>query len=1617
MSKKKKMVETGENSLEKRISALETMIAKLMSKMEQWECTRDKQYRGIISTLESVVCELDEGKLPIVQKKECESKESDGDNEKSSNVEVETHRKVAENRAEITLETMEKMEEEELTKPELMLFKRFGLDKVKTENWKESAPRFPKPENNDEKDISKYLRIRLQEAILAKYSRLSFANRLVEAYQDFGSYPDMFEDPYTTCVKILAGSDDGQFRQQPDMSTHTYLAECLEACYGQKPSIIREIAEGALDAGWASWILYHLDEISKKPMWFTALKAKSNDWNLMTDAEQAKWICTNDPSAWIPASQYWVQCKNSKNLHRRPKEASVKVFQREQEMKESHGASRDRRVEKAAPKQSWSKENVEAKRTNPTGGDKAQSPGAANRKPPFDAAARRVDAKMANTEGAHAENMHLIYARIEMPEGVKVKALVDTGCTQSLIRSDVLPESLLKKIRPAQLIVRGINPLDSFQVKGMVSIPVKFENGSEEIIEFVVMDSLTEQVLLGMDLIGREQCSLRRIDGELALVIDEMPEADLTRGIEEEIALAFRACVENQDNKYVSIVSDQLDEKSRSEIVDLIKSYNDVIVEDLEVGGAARVRPMKIDTGDAAPVSVPPRRIHIAKREPLYKEINRLLELGCIEPTISPWGSPAHLILKSDGKEWRFCVDYRRLNAVTKHDSFPMPRVDEMLDLLGGHSYFSVLDAASGYHQIPLEEESGQKATVVTPENAYKWNVVSFGLTGAPAHFQRVMSEVLTGQLNKHVMCYIDDIIVFSKTWEEHLLHLQEVLEALRRVNLRVKRRKCQIGMKEVSYLGHIVNGDGVKMNEELIKDIVRCEEPRNVKELQCFLGLSGYYRRFVKDYAMIARPLHDLLKKGAQWKFNEEERDAFERLKLSLISQPTLAHPNFKKPWMVNVDASGVGYGASLLQKNDEDIPQPIGFFSRAFSASQRKWSATEREAYAVVEALRHWYPYLVRENVTVYTDHQPLVSIFKSGECTDDMIARWIRKVQNLRLTVQYKPGGKHLDADALSRPPIVKVNRATVEFIPNTSILMEIDGQRHTLKEWQRKDEWCSRILEAKVGNGATSSEIQGYIKKISISNDILMYQKALNEPKRVVVPKVMRRIILQEFHDSLMSGGHLGLKKVYGKICRRFWWPRCKRDVAEYIKECPECALVRDRRSPKALIRPLEPVTKLFERVGIDMIGKLPKTVSGNEYALVLVDHYTHWPEVFPVKDQTASTVANIIVNEIFPRYGFPKSLVSDQGTNFMSELSTELYNIMNTKKLTTTAYHPQTNGMVERFNGTLKRMLERYARYNPERWDEFIPYLLFAYRSAPHSSTKISPFELMYGTQPNEGMDVLRDLDVIDDSTMGTHFISSLHRRLVRNRKEAKRLAAESERVEREARTKTANRKRREKNFAVGDRVFLLEPEVTIQPIFKDKKSGPWIIIKEGKTKLNFTIQLGLVTKTVHVDRLEPYVPRREIVRAEFLSEQLATMELAPAKGEKLDSDVGVFDLEERSKLFDQVPKAYRKAIGRLIVTLEEIFYQVPSTEEELIMRMNGCANALKQLLDTRKRSLQEWLVEYAILREEKVAFEKKLEIMKQFLLHAIRNFKVVFLKHSLENEELKDVEHLSPRGE
>ena len=876
------------------------------------------------------------------------------------------------------------------------------------------------------------------------------------------------------------------------------------------------------------------------------------------------------------------------------------------------------------------------------------------------------------------------------------------------------------------------------------------------------------------------------------------------------------------EGEFLPFINENLTNEQKQQLLELCNQFSDIF-SNTRIGTTNVMHEIHVN----GPIQSEPLR----KKSPLEhkivsEQVKDLLIKKVIRRSDSPWSAPVVLVRKQDGT-YRFCVDYRRLNAVTVKDKYPLPRTDDILEAVAGKKFKSTLDMTSGYWQLRIKEEDKKKTAFQTRDGLYEWNTMPFGLTNAPATFQRAMNDVFHDILWQYVIAYLDDIIVYSDTFEDHLLHLTNVFQRIRKANLTLKPKKCYIAFTTIKFLGHLLTPEGIQTDDSKIEKIKNTPCPKTRKDVQSFMGLAGYYRRFIKDFAQIAKPLHNLMgKNDFEWK--QEHQDAFEHLKTCLTTSPILTTPIEGKPYYVITDASTYAIGSILTQ--DPNGHRVIRYDSTTLTDAQKRWSTSEQEAYAVVWALERYRPYILGTKFTVITDHKALLSL-KTKNSTNRRIVRWQLLLTEYDFTIIHRKGKDNVTADYLSRFPIQSEPHPVMTVMDQNTEKLPLDMKEIKTEQAKHLDD----ILDV---------QDKSLLKVINGIHHI-----CLNNQNLVLVPPSLRTKILEVYHESLLAG-HPGIWRMEQNIKLRFFWKGMNQDIRHYVNNCRQCQLHKPPRKRYGLLKPIVPGHP-FHRIGLDFIGPLPCTKNGNRYIVSTQDYLTKWPECFPVPDIQGETVARGLINHVISRHGCPQIVHSDCGSNLTSYYMEHVFRILNVTQTFSTPYHQQANGLIERLNATLYHVIGMHTNDNGDDWDEYLDLALFAYRNTVHKSTKYSPAQLLYGRHLRMPYDTTSQTAIIFDSDKpAVHRIRFLINKL---QEMAKKNILDAQRIQ-----KTFyDSKRLEVNFPIGSYVFLHEPHLK-KSKFSPSWTGPWEILNRPDD-LNYELDMPRrkIHRIVHVSRIRP----------------------------------------------------------------------------------------------------------------------------------------------------------------
>jgi hypothetical protein len=925
---------------------------------------------------------------------------------------------------------------------------------------------------------------------------------------------------------------------------------------------------------------------------------------------------------------------------------------------------------------------------------------------------------------------------------------------------------------------------------------------------------------------------------------------------------------EFREDRKKSLSGKGIGKKDRKEIRNLLNKHKGYFARKINFRKTNKViTPYKIRLKEnSSPVIEAMGRLSPDRQEEIDKSIQDLADRGLIEEGNGAWRSRVLLVKKPDGS-WRTTIDYRKLNSLTIPDSYPMPRIDDMLDRLNGSKYFSKLDMTDGFWQILLDEESKEYTGFATTSKFWQWKVLPMGAMNSPSAFQRAMDQVL-GELKwKSVMCYVDDLIIFSKTIEEHLVHIEEVLNKLKEAGVYSKLGKCQFGVKEIKFLGHVVSSEGIKADSDKVKAIQGLPTPKDEKAMSRFLGMAGFYRKYIKNFSARTINMRNLTRNEVQYVWNKECEKEFKDIKGALSSSPVMAYPNFKKKFILSTDASYSGLGATLSQMGDSG-EQVIAYASRSLNQNEKNYGVTKLEALGVVWAIDLFKVYLQDNKFDLITDHKALVK-FKEMKDTNPTLERWSIKISQYDFDIFHREGKKHENVDCLSRDPVDLVMNIGIE---------EIAVEQQSSEEMRRLYEKV--IREGLIVFEENTEDIEERELRISKRDSLVIKKDGrifrryyLKEDKkdRLCIPKKYIPKVLAETHNH----HHFNTKKTYEELKDKVWWDGMYKDTKIYCDSCKKCGA---RNSPagnqKGIIKMVD-VTRKGEMIAIDLMTPGPETREGNKHVLVITEYATKYALAIPIPDKTAITVAKTLWDRWICIFGCPEKLISDNGGEFTGEdICKALIQVSNIKHQTTTPYNPRANGQVERFNKTLANSLAKKVGKDQVTWDQYVATVCMAYNITKHSATGVTPAYLMFGQEIRTPLDHLIDMNLeekFDIKKWKDEKIPTMLERL--------KVAQEKRKTIQEKNMERKNKDKVNKIYKEGEKVWVREEPRTDKDKKEHKKlRSPWIgpftigktdIQKYGNTyKVSRKIADMEEERVINISNLKDYVERPDWMKTE-----------------------------------------------------------------------------------------------------------------------------------------------------
>lgn len=890
-----------------------------------------------------------------------------------------------------------------------------------------------------------------------------------------------------------------------------------------------------------------------------------------------------------------------------------------------------------------------------------------------------------------------------------------------------------------------------------------------------------------------------------------------------------------------------------------------------------------IDTGDSTPVRTKLRPVNPKKQCIMDACLDEMLEAGLIRRSISSWTSAPVLVGKKSGG-YRVAVDYRRLNSCTRVPVYPMPRTDWLLAQLGNAQWFTSFDLSQGFFQIPLREQDVEKTAFICHRGTFEFTRMPFGVAGGPATFQALMDRVLEGINHKFAMAFLDDVLVYSPTIEQHLVHVREVLERIKNAGLTINPTKVQQCTQSLTFLGHVVSPGECRPDPEKVRAVAEYPRPSNMKQLQAFLGLAGYYRNFIPQFSLTAKPLTNLLKTQQKWQWTSIEEQSFATLRAMLATDAVLSLPDLNAPFVVETDASSVGIAAVLLQRRD-NILKPISFISRGLSDAEHNYTVQEWECLAVVWAVEKFRSYLEFTEFEVHCDHASLAWMFTTEQASP-RVRRWVLRLQGFQCKIKHRRGKANIPADALSRAPVQPNSKTAAESLPERLLPLNLDTDEGsvtfetclptTIEDLSVIN--CAKKLAQEQQRDALLCDItrtiQGeYLHKGTAETRRLedLASTSHLEPSGLLVqcrgdrtvawlPTHLRPLVLQMAHDHPTSA-HAGFYKTLRRIRDKFVWLGMSNDTSKYVRSCSVCQRTKAQRcKPQGFMASQWPAAPM-EELSIDLMGPLPTSPRGHKHLLVIVDKFTKFIELFPLRAATTQQIASR-VEEFICRHGVPTAISSDNGKPFVSKLWKNLLRRWSISERHTVPYRP-AGQMVERHNGTVKQCIRAYCNEH-KNWDQHIPEIAFAMRTAVSAATGYTPALLCYGRELRTLWQPTEDKQDAEPAVSSSHaFAAELQSHLA----EVMNAARQHQQHAWRAQKQHYDQRRRATTLEEGDLVLrethiLSDAARGISSKLAPRRNGPFRICRRigANTFKLVHPQTGRACGEAHADQLVKYHP-------------------------------------------------------------------------------------------------------------------------------------------------------------
>ena len=887
-------------------------------------------------------------------------------------------------------------------------------------------------------------------------------------------------------------------------------------------------------------------------------------------------------------------------------------------------------------------------------------------------------------------------------------------------------------------------------------------------------------------------------------------------------------------------------------LTEFLDQYQDVLAIEGDTLGCTDVIEHHINLENDTPVIyIPAYRLTQRHKEEVSRTVDEMLAENIIEPSKSPYNFPLLAVPKKD-RTWRIVVDFRRLNAHTIPDRYPVPVIEDLFSSIGSNKIFTSLDLLRGFLQVPLAESSKKYTAFSTDKGHYHYLRMPFGLRSSPITFVRLINTIFCGMLGNQVIAYMDDLIIFSNTIEEHLDKLGKVFTRLREAKLKVRLEKCSFLQKKIAYLGHYLSKDGISMLPDKIKAIQEYPTPTSTKQVQQYLGMTGYYRKFIFRFAVKAAPLTNLLKKDVSFIWGEEQQNAFDWLKRSLSSPPILKFPDFNKKFFIATDASKIGVGGVLLQVHNHKL-HPLAFYSRKLrtkSPDETLYSVIDLESMAVLDSLKSFRFIVYGFDITILTDHKPLIDVSNNPMLHQKRV-RWYIAIQDYSVNVKYVKGKMNIIADALSRNPID--HSGIIASLQDETVIEVTNREKFVIE--QKNDKYLSSVRKA-IEKGKRTSR---FISNLCIEDDLLVRKVKFNTRTmpdqsitQVVVPESMRQEVLEQIHEHKLAA-HPGVERSYDQCRLKFYWRNMYKDIERFVKNCLTCQTTKGSIPASSPLGTYPAPKQPFDRVHLDLIVSFKETPRGNKNVLVCVDALTRFTEMFPLQSKRGAECAIAFYDNFICKHGVPATIITDSGREFNNEFLTSLCKQLDIKKINTAIYHPSSNGLVERTNRKILEILRCTLGGENPNWDQQLPSAQFTLNTSLHSSIGESPFVALYGVPARTPFDLVSQVPDTGDPLHSVMRNAQFRFSKLRERLQAANVIMKCKH----------DKRAQERTSQVGDKVFL-KVLVRNERNYKlgKKFAGPFIVA-ERKGAKKFIVHKqddNSDVREVHLDHIKVIKP-------------------------------------------------------------------------------------------------------------------------------------------------------------